>query len=218
MEVPDGVPVHPPPASIVRNLWVGPMSSVEQYDLAYSSSSWPITLIHQILLRCKSLRVLAIMNLYQGDWFRLASVLPAGIQSLSLGPVHGKVDWRYLPCTRALREFTSMDTYMMDLELQQIVTSPNIRTVRRFYSRGDHINLAFDQLECVDKATALQTLEVVCCAETVERAASILEDMEKWYKPDPERIILVPRSHIRNSRYDPIAVFFEDWTASAKAL
>ncbi|KAI8996313.1 hypothetical protein BD414DRAFT_477495 [Trametes punicea] len=217
MEDPDGTVVHPTPASVIRNLWIGPTSSVEQNDLTYSSSAWPITLIHQIIIRCTSLRALAIVNLYQGDWFRLASVLPPGLESLTLGPVHGKVDWRYLPCTRSLREFTSMDTYMMDLELQQIVLSPGIRTVRRFYSRSDHIKLAFDQLECVEKATTLEKLELVCCAETVRQAATILEDLAKRYKPDPERVVLVPKSHTHESCYDPIAILFDDWRLSRKA-
>ncbi|OSC96397.1 hypothetical protein PYCCODRAFT_1309324 [Trametes coccinea BRFM310] len=209
--------VHPAPATIVRNLWIGPTSSVKQNDLVYNPSSWPITLIHQILARCKSLRSFALINLYQNDWFRLASVLPPTLESLTLGPVHGKVDWRYLPCTRSLRDFTSMDTYMMDLELQQIVLSPSIRTVRRFYSRSDHVALAFDQLQCVEKATGLETFEVVCCAETAEKAKAILEDTAKWYKPDPEHIVLVPKSHIRNSQYDPISVLFEDWSSWTKA-
>ncbi|KAI9058729.1 hypothetical protein FKP32DRAFT_1218445 [Trametes sanguinea] len=209
--------VHPAPASIVRNLWIGPTSSVKQNDLTYHPSSWPVTLIHQILARCKSLRSFALINLYQNDWFRLASVLPPGLESLTLGPVHGKVDWRYLPCARSLRTFTSMDTYMLDLELQQIVVSPNIRTVRRFYSRSGHVALAFDQLQCVEKATGLQTMEIVCCAETVEKAKTILEDTAKWYKLDPERIVLVPKSHTRNSCFDPISVLFEDWSALTKA-
>ncbi|KAH9886722.1 hypothetical protein C8Q73DRAFT_715076 [Cubamyces lactineus] len=214
MENPDSTAVYPPPTSIVRKLWIGPTSSTVQNDLAYSSSAWPITLVHQILVRCASLHALAIVNLYQGDWFRLAHVLPAGLRALTLGPVHGKVDWRYLPCSASLREFTSMDTYMMDLELQQIVAAPGIRTVRRVYSRVDHINLAFDQLDCVEKATSLEKLEIVCCAESVERAASVLEKIARCYKLNPERIALVPKSHISGSTFDPIAVLFNDWLLS----
>ncbi|KAI0331376.1 hypothetical protein GY45DRAFT_1322423 [Cubamyces sp. BRFM 1775] len=214
VENPDSTVVYPPPASVVRRLWIGPTSSTVQNDLVYSPSAWPITLVHQILVRCASLHALAIVNLYQGDWFRLAHVLPAGLHSLTLGPVHGKVVWWYLPCSASLREFTSMDTEMMDLELLKIVAAPSIRTVRRVYSRVDHVNLAFDQLDCVDKASSLEKFEIICCAKSVERAASVLEKIAKGYKPIPERVVLVPKSYLCGSTFDPIAVLFNDWLSS----
>ncbi|KAI0354221.1 hypothetical protein OH77DRAFT_518614 [Trametes cingulata] len=211
MENPDRIAIEPAPVTLVRNLWIGPTSSVEQNDLSYGSSSWPITLIHQILVRCSALRSLALVNLYQGVWYRLAGVIPSGLQSLCLGPVHGKVDWRYLPCAPNLREFVTMDTYMMDEEIQQIVLSPSIRRIRRLYSHGDRVSLAFDQLECVEKATALEKLEIVCCEETEEQAAAILDEVSKSYQYDPARVALIPTSHIREGRYDPISVLFDDW-------
>ncbi|KAI0673173.1 hypothetical protein C8Q78DRAFT_1068585 [Trametes maxima] len=210
---PDDTIVEPAPASIVRALWVGPTNSVEQNDLTYGSSSWPITLIHQILARCTSIHFLALVNLYQGVWYRLSGVIPPGVQSLCVGPVHGKIDWRYLTCAPALREFITMDTYMMDEEIQQMVLSPTIRRIRRVYSHGERVGLAFDQLECVQKATALEKLEIVCCAETEEQAAMVLEEMAHAYAHvfEPERVALIPKSHMRGGRYDPIGVLFEDW-------
>ncbi|KAI0363242.1 hypothetical protein BV20DRAFT_1058216 [Pilatotrama ljubarskyi] len=216
MENSDDKIVKPAPATVVRKLWIGPTSSVEQNDLSYGSSSWPITLIHQILVRCPALDALALVNLYQGVWYRLAGVIPRGLQSLCLGPVHGKVDWRYLPCAPSLREFITMDTYMMDEEIQQIVLSPSIRRIRRLYSHGDRVSLAFDQLQCVEKATALEKLEIVCCEETEEEAAAILDRVSKSYVYEPARVALIPRSHIREGRYDPISVLYQDWLTLTK--
>ncbi|KAI0651118.1 hypothetical protein C8Q79DRAFT_931542 [Trametes meyenii] len=217
MEDPDdAVVVEPAPATVVQTLWVGPTSSVEQNDLSYGSSSWPITLIHQVLTRCPSIHSLALVNLYQGVWHRLSGVIPPGVQSLCVGPVHGKMDWRYLPCALALREFITMDTYMMDEEIQQIVLSPAIRRIRRVYSHGERVGLAFDQLECVQKATALEKLEIVCCAETEEQAAAVLEEMAEAYVFEPERVALIPKSHMRGGRYNPIGVLFEDWLVATR--
>ncbi|PIL25655.1 hypothetical protein GSI_11405 [Ganoderma sinense ZZ0214-1] len=109
-------------------------------------------------------------------WDRLIGVIPAPVTSLWLGPVHGQVYYPYLPCASNLRNLTSLDTCMIDTEISHLVLSPSIRTLRRVYSSADRVMLAFDQLECVERATVLERLDIVCFGETEKEAKSMLEE------------------------------------------
>ncbi|KAI1791400.1 hypothetical protein LXA43DRAFT_427952 [Ganoderma leucocontextum] len=214
MDKPDDVPLGPTtPGSLVHKLWIGPTSSVEQNDLPYNSNAWPITLVHQMFTHCTSLRALAIFCVCQMHWDRLIGVIPPLVTSLWLGPVHGQVYYPYLPCASNLRNLTSLDTCMIDTEIRHLVLSPSIRTLRRVYSSADRVMLAFDQLECVGRATVLERLDIVCFGETEKEARSVLEETASRYEYDRNRVALVPKSSLcHNGQRDVIAVLFEDWT------
>ncbi|KAM5541070.1 hypothetical protein V8D89_005381 [Ganoderma adspersum] len=109
-------------------------------------------------------------------WDRLIGVIPPLVSTLWLGPVHGQVYYPYLPCASNLRNLTSLDTCMIDTEISHLVLSPSIRTLRRVYSSADRVMLAFDQLECVERATVLERLDIVCFGETEKEVKSMLEE------------------------------------------
>ena len=211
---PDNVTLTPTtPASLVRKLWIGPTSSVDQNDLPYNSSAWPIALVHQILTQCTSLRALAILCVSQMHWDRLIGVIPPLVTTLWLGPVHGQVYYPYLPCASNLRNLTSLDTCMIDTEISHLVLSPSIHTLRRVYSSVDRVMLAFDQLECVERATVLERLDIVCFGDTEKEVKSVLEETASRYEYDRDRVALVPKSSLCEGRRDVIAVLFKDWAA-----
>ena len=197
--------------SLVCNLWIGPTSNAKQNDLDYGSNAWPITLIHQILTRCTRLRALAVIGIGQARWYRLTGVIPESVVSLCLGPVHGEVDYRHMPCAPSLRRLTSLDTFMLDTEIRDLVLAPTLRTIRRIYSVGDRVSLALDQLECVERATSLERLEIVCYAESREKAALLLDGAAEGREYDRSRVVLIPKSCIRDGRSDAIATLFEEW-------
>lgn len=59
---------------------------------------------------------------------------------------------------------------MTEDELRQIVRSPSIRRVRRFFSKSVGLG-ALQQLGCVEEVRGLEKLEVVCCSSSKEEAA-----------------------------------------------
>lgn len=204
------------PSALVRKLWIGPTSSIEQADLSYNSPAWPIPRICTILALCQSLHALAIMNVHQKSWPRLSLDIPRGVRALWIGPVHGKADWRYLPCAASAREFLTMDTYMTEDELRQIVRAPSIRRVRRFFSKPVGLG-ALQQLGCVEDAQGLEKLEIVCCSSSKEEAAAALEEALQTYRYEPTpRVALIPRSHMYKGRCDPLALLHDDWLGTTR--
>ncbi len=75
--------------------------------------------------------------------------------------------------------------------------------------------LAFDQLECVERATVLERLDIVCFGETEKEAKSVLEETASRYEYDRNRVTLVPKSSLCKGRRDVIAVLFKDWATTA---
>ena len=204
----------PSTASHVRALWLGPRASspTANSDLAYDASTWPITLAHQVLARLPALRALGVGQLGQRRWHRLAGVVPTRVRALFLGPVHGALDVMHLPCARALREVTSLDTFMVDAEICALVRAEGVRKVRRVYSSPAHVALAFGQLECVDaRAHDLQELEIVCYAGTRDEASRVLAETAANFDYDRERVVLVPREH--EGIADGVAALYRDWLA-----
>ncbi|KAH9940319.1 hypothetical protein B0H21DRAFT_579311 [Amylocystis lapponica] len=200
-----------PPASYVRHLWLGPTSSNAEHDLSYTSSAWPITLIHQILAHTRALRALALINLPQTALYRLEGVIPATVEALTLGPIHGSLHggWHAL---RGVRSLTSMDTFLADWDVAALVALPRLRVFTRLFSRPAHIAFAFDQLPCVRRARALQHMRIVCCDETAERAGRVLEELAREHEmcADP-RVELVPLSNRVDGVTDGIGVLHRGW-------
>ncbi|KAI0830318.1 hypothetical protein BC628DRAFT_1336977 [Trametes gibbosa] len=206
------------PALLVRRLWIGPTSTTNQDDLSYSSPAWPVPRIREVLARCAALRALALMNLHQRAWPRLALAVPAGVEVLWLGPVHGRADWRYLPCAPRTREFLTLDTYVTEAELRQIVLAPRMRTVRRFFSNTCGYGVVH-QAGCVEDASrTFERLEIVCCDATRAQAAAGLGTAlrRRGYEPIP-RVVFVPKSNLYKGRYDPLAILFDDWIDPPRA-
>jgi len=199
--------------SYVRHIWFGPTSATAEHDLSYASTAWPVTLIHQILSHCTGLRALAVINFAQHLIYRLEGVIPATVESIHLGPVHGHLDVPKLRCAH-LRSITSMDTYLSDWEVQELVMSPHIRCFRRFYSNPARISFAFDQLPCLAKATTIESMQILCCDDTAENAERAMADLAKQYKDNAdERVELIALSVRQNGsgRSDGILVLYEDW-------
>ncbi|KAL1943282.1 hypothetical protein VTO73DRAFT_4357 [Trametes versicolor] len=144
------------------------------------------------------------------------SVTLRGVCALWIGPVHGKADWRYLPCAGSAREFLTMDTYMTEDELRQIVRSPSIRRVRRFFSKSVGLG-ALQQLGCVEDARGLEKLEIVCCSSSKEEAAAALEEALQTYRYEPTpHVVLISRSHMYKGRCDPLALLHDDWVSATR--
>ena len=217
MESQYDVPLEPTPASAVLALWIGPCSFDSHHNLTYGSSTWPITLIQQTLARLPALKTLAIINLSQFLLRHITSVIPRTVSTLYLGPVHGTIDIRHLPCATSLhlRTLTSLDTWMDDTEICALVRAPGVRVVRRLFSSGAHVKLAFEQLACVDaRAPALERMEIVCYGTTRADAARVLDGMAERYEFDRERVVLVPRAAQvleRNGAVDSALALFRDW-------
>ncbi|KZT23687.1 hypothetical protein NEOLEDRAFT_528172 [Neolentinus lepideus HHB14362 ss-1] len=153
----------------VRRLWIGPTVDngiVNHHaSFTYWSSSmthWPITMVHQILMHCTSLQSLAVIELDQNKWRMLESAVPASLKSLWLGPVHGPLIIKNFLRGPHVSRYTSIDTYMRDDEVVDIVLSPHTRVFRRIFSEG-HGEFALHQLPCVKAATGLREMILEFC-------------------------------------------------------
>ena len=199
----------------VHNLWIGPDNTHEQRDLFYASSAWPVTLLHQILVRCTNLQSLALINFAQHLMYRIVGVIPASVTSIHAGPVHGHFDVRHLRCAANLTRVTSMDTYLSDWEVQELIGAPFLRIFRRFYSTRTAIEYAFDQLGAVRVGRLLEKMEITCCtgsedlADTMEILKGLAHGREG---SDDDRIVVSARtSRDVDGRSDGIRSFYDDW-------
>ena len=199
----------------VHNLWIGPDNTHEQRDLFYASSAWPVTLLHQILVRCTNLQSLALINFAQHLMYRIVGVIPASVTSIHAGPVHGHFDVRHLRCAANLTRVTSMDTYLSDWEVQELIGAPFLRSFRRFYSTRTAIEYAFDQLGAVRVGRLLEKMEITCCtgsedlADTMEILKGLAHGREG---SDDDRIVVSARtSRDVDGRSDGIRSFYDDW-------
>ncbi|KAI0918682.1 hypothetical protein AcW1_009491 [Taiwanofungus camphoratus] len=204
--------LEPALGSYVRHLWFGPTSVTAQHDLLYASVAWPVKSMHQILSHCTSLRALAVVNF---SFHRLVGIISTSIESVYLGSIHGHLDLASMRCCTRLRSITSMDTYLMNREVQEVVTSPYVRRFRRLHIYPARIAVTFEQLMCVKSAISLEQMQIVCCGETLEGAAQILECYAEKFKEiceDP-RVVLVPKSNRSDGHLDEIQALYDDWEA-----
>ncbi|EMD35568.1 hypothetical protein CERSUDRAFT_96684 [Gelatoporia subvermispora B] len=204
-------------ASLVRHIWMGPTSTTPQDALSCGSLSWPVTLIHQIFDLCTSLHALALVNLAHAYWNRLQAKVPASVEQLTVGPIHGPIVLRTMRCAENLRTITSFDTFLPDWEVREIVVAPTIHRFRRFFSTSSvsRISFAFDQLPCLRDATSLREMQIVCAEEdqrVAEENLKILSDEFKDFIEDP-RVKLVALSHKYKSNGNPdgFRLLYERW-------
>ncbi|EPS95636.1 hypothetical protein FOMPIDRAFT_117154 [Fomitopsis schrenkii] len=208
-------------SSTVHNLWIGPDSTHTQHDLSYASSAWPVTLLHQILVKCTNVKSLALINFAQHLMYRIVGIIPASVTSIHAGPVHGHFDIRHLRCAPGLARVTSMDTYLSDLEVQELTSAPFLRSFRRFYSTRTAIEYAFDQLAAVRVGRVLETMEIVCCtgAGDLEGTLAILKDLARGREgSDDDRVVISARTtRTEDGRPDGIRAFYDDWVDNLDA-
>ncbi|PCH35357.1 hypothetical protein WOLCODRAFT_125770 [Wolfiporia cocos MD-104 SS10] len=206
-----------PPGMHVRHLWLGPISSAAEHDLSYASTAWPITLVHRILSNCPNLRALAMVNLAQQLMYRLDGVIPATVENIYLGPVHGHMDLPRMRCYRNLRSITSFDTYLSDWEVQEMVTSPYIHRLRRFFSKPTNLEYALDQLPCVKKATSLQELQIICCDDSLDDTLHGLYSRANGFQVHADnrtQLVAIPRC--LNGCLDSIHILHQDWRSAIR--
>jgi hypothetical protein len=148
---------------LVRNLWIGNPGSID-FDLYYGSSSWPITIIHRILWLCTNLRNLFIINLGQNNWSHLENAIPASLESLAMGPIHGPFLIKNLTRKPRIKSFTSAESFMRDNEVQDTVLYPHLRIFRRIFrtETGSFKPFwAINQALCISKSQTLKEMEIL---------------------------------------------------------
>lgn len=162
---------------LVRNIWIGD-SELVRGDLQYGSSSWPLTFVHRILWLCTNLHTLVIINLDQNLWPRLEGAIPASLESLAMGPVHGPFFMSKLTKKPHIKSFTSAQTFMRDDEVVETVLSPHLRRFRRI----SEIELGkvtpfwvVEQAECIAKSETLEEIELLLCGNTELGELMLLE-------------------------------------------
>ena len=129
-----------------------------------------ITMIRGILRLCIKLRTLAVINIDQNDWSRIEAVIPATTENLIVGPIHGPLDIHILSRAPLLRNLTSVNTYMGDHEIHDIVMCPRVRKFRRVFS-ALHLpyEYAMQQLPAVSKSETLAEMEILIVGTENER-------------------------------------------------
>ncbi len=132
-------------------------------DLVHGSTDWPLTIISRILWLSTALTHLTIVGLDQNKWHLLEHAVPASLECLSLGPVHGPFRPQALTRRPRLRSFTSAATYMRDDEvLDHGVLADDARCSQAVRGCGHHgRDNAAEQVGCVAWTDTLERLEVV---------------------------------------------------------
>ncbi|KAF9467732.1 hypothetical protein BDZ94DRAFT_1247549 [Collybia nuda] len=151
--------------SLVRKVWFGD-SGLVQGDLQYGSSSWPLTFVHRILWLCNNLHTLVIINLDQNLWTHIEGAIPASLEDLVMGPVHGPFFIKSLTRKPRIKRFTSAQTFMRDDEVVDVVLSPHLRRFRRISEIGPGKVTPFwmvEQAECITKSETLEKMEILLC-------------------------------------------------------
>ncbi|KAL4268984.1 hypothetical protein AB1N83_002413 [Pleurotus pulmonarius] len=197
---------QPQTLSSIQHLWIGPVDGTYNAELDYGSSSWPVVVIHDLLALCSNLRSLTIINLSQNLFYQLADVIPASIESLSMGPIHGPLILGHLMQRPRIRNFTSGQSYMRDDEVQNIILSPYLRRFRRI-GLGSAYSSAVAQSECVSVSRTLEEMQIILCGQ--DRGSEVLERiMETTLRSytDDKRVFITP-----NPLHDWISVLFEEF-------
>jgi len=195
--------------SLVQNLYIGVTPS-EQGDLAYGSTAWPLTILCRLLWLCRSLKKLIILNLDQNRWHTFVHAIPASLEYLTLGPVHGPFRPQDLKQLPALKTFTSVLTYMRDDEVQDIVCYPSMRVLRRILDGSSMApHWAVEQVGCISKSPALERLEIVIFGRPAytSAAAAVARDGLKEVTKDPR--VVIPEDY--RSWLDIVYVEFQDY-------
>jgi len=147
---------------LVQQIWIGNTPNMHS-DLPYGSTAWPITAIHRILWTCTNLRCLYLIGLDQNQWYRLENAIPASLDHLAMGPIHGPFFIKNLMRHPRISHFTSIQSFLRDDEVQEIVLSPHMRQFRRIadFSSRNMLTFALEQASCISKSATLEEMQLL---------------------------------------------------------
>ncbi|KAF9475712.1 hypothetical protein BDN70DRAFT_883420 [Pholiota conissans] len=180
--------------SLIQNLYIGHTPHTAG-NLLYGSSSWPLTIVSRILWLSTSLKRLTILNLDQNKWRLFEHVIPASLEHLTLGPVHGPFHPQDLTRRPRLKTFTSAATYMRDDEVRDVVCFPSMRVFRRMMPPLTMISFyAVNQVKCVEEARTLESLQIMLTGFSTPQKndRKILDDFLLEVTKDP-RVVVIER-------------------------
>ncbi|KAF8233585.1 hypothetical protein L208DRAFT_1435535 [Tricholoma matsutake] len=178
---------------LIKNMWIGNSPIVHTHrDLQYGSTAWPMTVIHRILWACNNLRSLYIVDLDQNQWYRLQNDIPASLEHLAMGPVHGPFFINNLMRHPRIRHFTSAQTFMGDDEVQEIVLFPHMRQFRRIvdFDSRNTLSVALKQASCISKSKTLEEMQLLMCGNGQHDEAILKLKAKVQYISDDKRIII----------------------------
>lgn len=178
-------------------------------DLVHGSTDWPITVVSRILWLSTALTHLTLVGLDQNKWHLLEHAVPASLECLSLGPVHGPFRPQALARRPRLCAFTSAATYMRDDEVRDTVCWPAMRVVRRLYEPvGITARYAAEQVGCVTRTATLERLEIVVyggARTAVTEAAAALRKKAEAITQD-KRVVVS-----EDARETFVHIFCDEW-------
>lgn len=149
-------------AHLVHAIWIGPSTMDESLSGTLTYGYGHANMIEGILKSCTSLRTFVLINFNHDQWPKIESAIPNTLENLVVGPIHGSLDMRTLARAPGLRTLTSLNTYLRDDEVRDVVLCPNLRHFRRVVSSHSWpFGFAMDQLPIVSKSETLEKMEIL---------------------------------------------------------
>ncbi|KAJ8487315.1 hypothetical protein ONZ51_g4250 [Trametes cubensis] len=202
-------------STLVRRLWIGPVSKREERDLFYASKSWPVPEIRKILALCTRLRDLALINVYPMLWPRLT--IPATLTSIAIGPLHARVHVHVADTSApaSISSTVKFDTYgHSSWKVELVGLSPFLCRQYRFYPAISRA-VSSPVEEHHDLPPILSTLlELTCHADTVDAVNERLDHMWRGICPDPRLLPLRGDDANPGQPGDEIAVLHAKWESA----
>jgi len=185
---------------LIQNLWIGNTSD-SGGNLTDGHIFWPLPIITRILWSCTRLRSLYLINIDQNDWIRLEKAIPASMESMAMGPVHGPLHIKDLTREPRIRKFTSAQSFMRDDEVRDVILSPHMQKFRVLFSaqRASQIQ-TLEQVGCISETETIEEIEFLILGPTP--SPSLLQELKEKLR----NITTDRRVKIRTS---PIASWIE---------
>ena len=179
---------------LIQNLWIGDTPDSEG-NLTYGSTFWPLPIITRILWSCTRLRSLYLANLDQNDWIRLEKAIPASVENMAMGAVHGPLHIKDLTRKPRIRRFTSAQSFMRDDEVRDVILSPHMKKFRVLFSaqRASQMQ-TLEQVGCISESKTIEEIEFLFFGPTPSpsflqelrmRLRSITTDRRVKIQPSP---------------------------------
>ncbi|RDB30080.1 hypothetical protein Hypma_013963 [Hypsizygus marmoreus] len=154
---------------LIKNLWVGD-TPLRTGNLQQTHGTWPIANVYRILKLCTNLQSLYIIKLHPNRWNELESAVPASLENLAMGPIHGTFRINSLSSHPRLRRFTSYHSYMRDGEILDMVLYPSMRQFRRVI-QGEYLNWYYagmKQDSCISQSDTMEKMMLVVCGRNID--------------------------------------------------
>lgn len=146
----------------VHALWIGPVAKDEGISGSLRYGYSHASMITEIINLCSHLRIFALINFNHDQWSQVEDILPSTLNDLTVGPIHGPLDMRTLAHVSDLQSITSVNTYLRDDEVQDILLSSGMRHFRRVISaQSSPFGFAMEQLPVVSKSKTLEKMEIL---------------------------------------------------------